>query len=100
MGAAPQASCGTAYCSIHTDWDAQSPWRENATLLDLRMEYIQQDQLRAGREKTVASGVVDEHDEIETRNRNFVATHEPCIQRLHDRELACARRGARSLAHS
>jgi hypothetical protein len=38
------------------------------------MEYINQDQLRAGRDKTAASGEVGEHDEIETRNRNIIAS--------------------------
>ena len=68
------ASCGSAFCSINTDWNAQTLWTENATQLDLRMEYIKQDQLRAGKDKTTASGEVGEHDEIETRNRNVIAT--------------------------
>jgi hypothetical protein len=71
---AAMASCGSAFCSINTDWDAQTPWTENATQLDLRMEYINQDQLRAGRDKATASGVVGEHDEIKTRNQNFIAS--------------------------
>lgn len=71
---AAMASCGSAFCSINTDWDAQTPWTENATQLDLRMEYINQDQLRAGRDKTTASGEVGAHDEIETRNRNVIAS--------------------------
>lgn len=68
------ASCGSAFCSVNTDWNAQTLWTENATQLDVRMEYINQDQLRAGRDKATASGEVGEHDEIETRNRNFIAT--------------------------
>lgn len=71
---AAMASCGSAFCSINTDWDAQTPWTENATQLDVRMEYINQDQLRAGKDKTTASGEVGEHDEIETRNRNVIAS--------------------------
>ncbi|MGA9162989.1 MAG: hypothetical protein WBZ31_00915 [Thiobacillus sp.] len=71
---AAMASCGSAFCSTNTDWDAQTPWTENATQLDVRMEYINQDQLRAGRDKTTASGVVGEHDEIGTRNRNVIAS--------------------------
>ena len=68
------ASCGSAFCSINTDWNAQTLWTENATQLDVHMEYIKQDQLRAGRDKTTASGEVGEHDEIETRNRNVIAS--------------------------
>lgn len=45
---AAAASCGSAFCSINTDWDSQAPWQDAATRLDLRMEYIHQDQLRAG----------------------------------------------------
>ncbi len=67
------ASCGSAFCSVNPDGFAHTPWAESATQLDLRTEYIDQDQLRAGRDKTVPSGEVDEHDEIETRNRNYIA---------------------------
>ena len=68
------ASCGSAFCSLNTDWDTQTPWNNNATRLDLRMEFIPQDQLRAGTDKTTASGEVGEHDEIKTLNRNFIAS--------------------------
>ncbi len=68
------ASCGSAFCTINTDWDTQAPWQDEATRLDLRMEYIHQDQLRSGTDKTVAAGEPGEHDEIGTRNRNVVAS--------------------------
>jgi hypothetical protein len=68
------ASCGSAFCTINTDWDTQAPWQDEATRLDLRMETIHQDQLRSGTDKTVAAGVPGEHDEIRTRNRNVVAS--------------------------
>lgn len=71
---AAEASCGSAFCSLNTDWDTQTPWQDDATRLDLRMEYIHQDQLRSGTDKATASGTVGEHDEIRTRNRNFVAS--------------------------
>jgi len=67
------ASCGSAFCTINTDWDTQAPWQDEATRLDLRMEYIHQDQLRSGTDKATASGEVGEHDEIRTLNRNVVA---------------------------
>lgn len=67
------ASCGSAFCSVNTDWDTQTPWNDNATRLDLRMEFIPQNQLRAGANKTRASGEPGEHDEIKTYNRNFIA---------------------------
>ncbi|MGE5320017.1 MAG: hypothetical protein ACM3KD_07545 [Hyphomicrobiaceae bacterium] len=68
------ASCGSAFCTINTDWDTQAPWQDDATRLDLHMEYIRQDQLRSGTDKTAASGTPGEHDEIRTLNRNFVAS--------------------------
>ena len=72
MGAA--ASCGSAFCTLNTDWDMQAPWQNDATRLDLRAEYIHQDQLRAGTDKVTASGEVGEHDEVKTLNRNFIAS--------------------------
>jgi len=71
---AAAASCGSAFCTINTDWDTQTPWQENATRLDLRMEMIHQNQLRSGTDKTTAAGVTGEHDEIKTLNRNMVAS--------------------------
>ncbi len=69
-----EASCGSAFCTINTDWDTQAPWQSDATRLDLRMEFIHQDQLRAGKDKITASGEVGEHDEIKTLNRNLIAS--------------------------
>ncbi len=66
------ASCGSAFCSLNTDWDTQTPWAENATRLDVRMEYIHQDQLRSGKNKTTPAGELNETDEIKTVNRNGV----------------------------
>lgn len=71
---AAAASCGSAFCTINTDWDTQAPWQDDATRLDLRAEYIRQDQLRAGTDKAAAAGEVGTHDEISTRNRNMVAS--------------------------
>ena len=52
---AAAASCGSAFCTINTDWDTQAPWQDDATRLDLRAEYIRQDQLRAGTDKAAAA---------------------------------------------
>jgi len=71
---AAAASCGSAFCTINTDWDTQAPWQDDATRLDLRTEYIRQDQLRAGTDKTGATGTLGEHDEVRTLNRNYVAS--------------------------
>ena len=61
------ANCTSAFCTLNTDWNAQTPWLNNATSLDLRMETIHQNQVRSGVNKSVATG----HDrEVETINRN------------------------------
>jgi hypothetical protein len=56
-------------------WEAQGVTMDHGFRLDLRYEYIKQDQLRAGRDKTVPENNASrEHDEQKTLNRNFVAT--------------------------
>ena len=61
------ASCGSAFCTINTDWNAQTSWQNNATQLDWRMESINQNQVRSGSRKIVDAG---HHQEVETYNRN------------------------------
>lgn len=63
------ASCGSAFCTVNTDWDTQSPWQNDATRLDLRMETIHQDQARSGSDKVTGMG---HHQEVETTNRNLL----------------------------
>lgn len=67
------ANCGSAFCSVNTSWDTQTPWNDNTTRLDLRMEFIPQNQLRSGVNKVQRSGELGEHDEIKTYNRNYIA---------------------------
>lgn len=67
------ANCGSAFCSVNTNWDTQTPWNDNTTRLDLRMEFIPQNQLRSGVDKVQRSGKLGEHDEIKTYNRNYIA---------------------------
>jgi hypothetical protein len=67
-----QASCGSAFCSINTAWDAQGIAAQPGTSLDLRYEFIKQDQLRAGSSKTSVD--TGEATEIRTINRNLVAS--------------------------
>ena len=44
-----KASCGSAFCPLHTEWDIQGAAVEHGTRLGLRFEYIDQDQPRNGR---------------------------------------------------
>lgn len=69
-----RASCGGAFCSLHTDWAAQGQWTEPGAHLDLRYEYIDQDRPRAGRNKVAVGEIPRDHDEERTLNRNLVAT--------------------------
>lgn len=68
------ASCGSAFCNLNTDWDIQSVATKSGVRLDLRAEYIKQDELRNGTHKTKPASEVGEHDEIRTINRNYLAT--------------------------
>jgi hypothetical protein len=63
------ASCGATFCTINTDWDTQAPWQNDTSRLDLRMEYIHQDQPRSETAKVGGGG---HHREVETYNRNWV----------------------------
>lgn len=66
------ASCGASFCTLNTHWETQGAWADPGMRLDLRYEYIKQDQLRAGRDKTQPAGIPDTHDEIQTYNRNLI----------------------------
>jgi hypothetical protein len=68
-----EASCGAAFCTINTSWDAHGAWLEPGGRLDLRYEYIQQDRRRG-------SGTTD-HDEIKTINRNLLGTYDYTFNR-------------------
>ena len=69
-----QASCGGAFCTLNTDAGVQGTWNKPGVRLDLRAEYIDMDQLRHGPSKAQPQGIVNEHDEVRTINRNFLAT--------------------------
>ncbi len=64
------ASCGSAYCTVNTEWEALGAAPKPGWTLDLRYEYLKQDTLRAGSDKTSPAGIPDTHDEISTLNRN------------------------------
>lgn len=68
------ASCGSASCSLATQIDGMGLSANNGWQLDLRYEYIKQDQLRSGTRKTGAVYVDGEHTEMVTKNNNVVAT--------------------------
>ena len=73
MGKA-MASCGSAFCSINTQWDVQGVTANAGTQFGLRYESIHQDQLREGRDKISINDLPAsvEHAELETKNHNWL----------------------------
>ncbi len=69
-----QASCGSAFCLVNTNWGAQGVWTEPGWRADLRYEYINQDQPRSGSRDVSIGEVPQHHDEVKTLNRNWFAT--------------------------
>jgi hypothetical protein len=69
-----RGSCGSAFCLVNTNWGAQGVWTEPGWRADLRYEYINQDQPRAGTRNVGAGEIRQHHDEIQTVNRNLFAT--------------------------
>src|SRR4051812_1621400 len=68
------ASCGSAFCLVNTDWSVQGTWVDTGVRGDLRFEYIDLDQPRTGTHNVGVGEIPRHHDEVETRNRNLVAT--------------------------
>jgi len=66
------ASCGSAFCTVNTNWDPLLPSTELGTRVDLRFEYIDQNQPRHGNRDVAVGQIPRHHDEVETINRNSV----------------------------
>ena len=72
---AAQASCGSAFCVLNTNWSTQEVASEPGTLrLDLRYEFIDQKHLRSGSRRISASEDTADTTELRTINRNLLAT--------------------------
>lgn len=74
VSAGSYASCGSAFCTVNTSWDAMGFSAEAGGRFDLRYEYINQDKPRAGSTKVAVGQIPQEHDEVRTVNRNWIAT--------------------------
>lgn len=68
------ASCGSAFCLVNTDWSSQGAWVEPGARFDLRYETIDLDQPRNGRHRVAVGEIPRDHDEVETKNQNIVAS--------------------------
>ena len=69
---ASHASCGAAFCLVNTDWSSQGYWLEPGVLLDLKYEFVDLDQPRTGTDRIGVGQITRHHDEVETKNRNWV----------------------------
>ena len=67
------AGCGSAFCSLNTNWSTQGAWTEPGGRFDLRYEFIDQDQPRSGTKNVGVGEIPRDHDEVQTINRNFIA---------------------------
>src|SRR4051794_13685075 len=68
------ASCGAAFCALSTDWGVHGAWTEPGVRVDLRYEYIKQDQPMSGSRRIGVGEIPRHHDEVSTRNRNWLGT--------------------------
>ncbi|MES2536209.1 MAG: transporter [Pseudomonadota bacterium] len=69
------ASCGSAFCTVNSNWTSESAITEPGATIDLRYEYIKQDQPRSGSDKIAVGQIPRHHDEVSTVNRNLLATY-------------------------
>ncbi|MBX6367201.1 MAG: hypothetical protein IRZ04_04425 [Rhodospirillales bacterium] len=72
LAAPAAASCGAAFCTVNTSWNTQTPLTDSGTRLDLRFEFIKQDQPRRGNRDIAVGEIPRHHDEVQTINRNLV----------------------------
>lgn len=69
-----QANCGADFCSVNTNWNVQGAYTEPGARVELRYEYLDQDQLRHGKDKVEPGEIPRHHDEVSTLNQALFAT--------------------------
>ena len=69
------ASCGASFCAVNSNWTAESALAEAHSALDLRYEYMNQNQPMFGSRKIDVGEVNSHHDEVSTQNRNLVLSY-------------------------
>src|SRR5258706_4263270 len=69
------ARCGSAFCTVNSDWTSESAITEAGSTLDLRYEYINQDQPRTGTDRIAVGQIPHHHDEVSTANRNWLLSY-------------------------
>jgi len=94
------ASCGATFCTLSNDWRALGVWNEPGVQADLRYDFIDQDQPRAGSQRVSLGQVPRLEDEVRTLNHNVLldlsynftdgwglSMQLPWISRKHDHVL-------------
>ncbi|MBI3561608.1 MAG: hypothetical protein HY080_07840 [Gammaproteobacteria bacterium] len=74
FAASVHASCGSASCSLSTPIDSLGITANHGWQADLRYEYINQDDLRAGTHTVGVGAIPQDHNEVYTKNNNVLAT--------------------------
>lgn len=69
-----QATCGLSFCMVNTNWNLQGLVAEPGLRLDIRYEFVDQDQPLTGSRKLRVGEMPKHHDEVRTINRNLVST--------------------------
>ena len=93
------ASCGSAFCFVNTNWSLQGIWTQPGPHVDLRYEYIDQDQPMSGSQKVSVGEIPRHHDEVSTLNQNTIATLDYGFSPGMGRDGRRARREPRSRTH-
>ena len=72
---AVQASCGSAFCVLNTNWSTQGVASEpGAFRLDERFEFVDQEHLQSGTKRISQADDTADTTELRTINRNWVST--------------------------
>ena len=73
--AAANASCGSAFCALNTMWSTQGvPADAGTARLDMRYEYVSQNQLLMGSRRISQTDDTSDTTELRTVNQNLVTT--------------------------
>ena len=70
MTGGAHASCGAAFCSASNDWLTLTQGVTPGWRVWSQLEYLNQDQLRAGPDEITADEISSHHEEVKTVNRN------------------------------
>src|SRR6266852_6609558 len=72
---ASQASCGSAFCVLNTNWATQGVAADPGTArLDMRFEFVDQKHLQSGTKRISQAEDTADTTELRTINRNLLAT--------------------------